>query len=748
VAVSPCQAGDPVACELARRSADRKFLLLTLTASTATTRERLTAARDAVVAGQLLLIVTDTAGAELAQSLGIAWWRVPPSPDLKSNAAAASATSAQWRGASLLVRAGCTVVLSTGRVMWHANPFAHLAGDVDVEAAQTGSGSRGSVIGVHDPPMGWSAYGQTMTAPLLDSSVVALQPTFAAAELAAQMGHRLSKGRSGMRGDSLSMLLTRLAHTPSHDGDTRAGVSMRTLPASCFVHESSAVWTALTGRVVSSLGPSPSSAAAGGSTDDQLLAADGATSAALPGAAMGRDANDILKSASFDEARSVVLQHGCTARPRDAGGAVPRPLNDVLKPSDTFPHEQACRLDENMQSLCALLEVAAINREVLAAVSNKNIHPMLSTFLVGVARANISNAMVVALDDATAAFARKHRAHTYVRKLVSRTGSTDNHATSGLKFAILHEFISAGCSVLLSDVDVVWLQNPFTLPSLYRDADVEGMTDGWDDPSAFGYHWRGQGALRLSARNSGLFYVRATSETQRMMWRLKGRMEHEGVWDQTAYNEEMWYAALPGMMSHGVSSRVMNYYCHMNSKTLFRFMLDDDSLMARHRPVSVHINYHPEKLPRMEDVFQKYHGLGDDVDLGAGLGRPTKRHAQGGLYAWHWGVGLKAGKSCREAARVRGDDGASALASKVTRSGGVATWSGMKGLTFGGRGSLTTPWGSGSWGRLRDDPEKLFADFIGQQHVMSLHRDGWPKMVSMRCADFENVTVVFAGGAG
>ena len=44
--------------------------------------------------------------------------------------------------------------------------------------------------------MGWSAYGQTMTIPLLDPSMVALQPTAAAAELAAQMStnarHRLS----------------------------------------------------------------------------------------------------------------------------------------------------------------------------------------------------------------------------------------------------------------------------------------------------------------------------------------------------------------------------------------------------------------------------------------------------------------------------------------------------------------------------------------------------------------------------
>ena len=104
---------------------------------------------------------------------------------------------------------------------------------------------------------------------------------------------------------------------------------------------------------------------------------------------------------------------------------------------------------------------------------------MLGTFLVGVARANITNAVVVALDDATASFAKAKGVHTYVRKLVSRTGSTDNHATSGLKFQILYEFVSAGAAVLLSDVDVLWIQNPFTLPSLYRDVDVEVAAGNW-----------------------------------------------------------------------------------------------------------------------------------------------------------------------------------------------------------------------------------------------------------------------------
>lgn len=78
---------------------------------------------------------------------------------------------------------------------------------------------------------------------------------------------------------------------------------------------------------------------------------------------------------------------------------------------------------------------------------------------------------------------------------------------------------SVGASVALSDVDIVWVQNPFEY--LYRDADVEGMTDGWDDVTAYGWEWASattnfpepvavQRNQRLSARNSGLFFLQAT----------------------------------------------------------------------------------------------------------------------------------------------------------------------------------------------------------------------------------------------
>lgn len=42
-----------------------------------------------------------------------------------------------------------------------------------------------------------------------------------------------------------------------------------------------------------------------------------------------------------------------------------------------------------------------------------------------------------------------------------------------------------GYSVLLSDIDIVYLQSPFD--HFYRDSDVEAMTDGHDNMTAYGY---------------------------------------------------------------------------------------------------------------------------------------------------------------------------------------------------------------------------------------------------------------------
>lgn len=75
----------------------------------------------------------------------------------------------------------------------------------------------------------------------------------------------------------------------------------------------------------------------------------------------------------------------------------------------------------------------------------------------------------------------------YWRKDPKKTadGSASNHGISALKFQLIKEFLLLGHSVLLSDVDIVTLKNPFD--HLYRDEDVEALSDGFDEQTAYGW---------------------------------------------------------------------------------------------------------------------------------------------------------------------------------------------------------------------------------------------------------------------
>ena len=66
----------------------------------------------------------------------------------------------------------------------------------------------------------------------------------------------------------------------------------------------------------------------------------------------------------------------------------------------------------------------------------------------------------------------------------SQKETGENHAVSALKFGILKRFLQLGWAVLLSDLDIAVLQDPFQ--HLYRDSDVEGMSDGFDRRTAYG----------------------------------------------------------------------------------------------------------------------------------------------------------------------------------------------------------------------------------------------------------------------
>ena len=99
-------------CTIAARAPDRSILLLVsmpgVAPKASDLEAQIRAARDAVQPGQLLLVAMDAAAATLAQSMNVGWYR----PRTSGRGGIRAALAAQWRTASLLVRAGCTVVVS------------------------------------------------------------------------------------------------------------------------------------------------------------------------------------------------------------------------------------------------------------------------------------------------------------------------------------------------------------------------------------------------------------------------------------------------------------------------------------------------------------------------------------------------------------------------------------------------------------------------------------------------------------
>ena len=611
--------------------------------------------------------------------------------------------------ASWVLHRGRAAVLASSKVQFKSNPLLELADDgADVSGTIGGDGhKRARVQGMADPAMGWSQYAQSMVIPLIRSAFVVFRPMRSTLSLVDWLASEDADldGTDDAFTDEILM--------PAHDARQRAGVSFRLMNSECFAENG----------VVASV-PDGSTQWDGNTTHENSV---------------------IAQTPNFSSAKATVLRkEKCGIVDESTRvGPKPRALRYIADPNGEYPVN--C---DKFSDLCDVVKRVARNREVVAAVSNKNIFYMLGLFIEGLKKTKIENYIIVALDAETATWCKERDVPYYHRELQSITGTTDNHATSGLKFRILNEFVSTGTSVLLSDVDVVWMQDPFADDPkssnqrlIYRDADIEGMTDGWDDPSAYGFSWNRQ--RRLVARNSGLFFVAATHNTQTMMQRLAERMATEkNTWDQTAYNEEQVY--LWGQPKHeaysGVSQRVMNYMCFMNSKYFFRFMRFDEDLYPTHRAASVHVNYHPEKPDRMVSIIAQY--WKDEKDA---------------IDVWNWGEGRKGAKECAQRppdADVLKSIASSPLAQAlITKSKAKpGTWSGNAGMVLRADGTLTTPWNTGKWGLLTLARTKntLFMDFGGAHHILTLTRGEASSGVSetyaftsRRCTDNNEVHVLF-----
>ena len=195
------------------------------------------------------------------------------------------------------------------------------------------------------------------------------------------------------------------------------------------------------------------------------------------------------------------------------------------------------------------LKEVAINNEILVAVSNKNLAApgfMLDMWIKSCQASGVKNYMVICLDDETERFVRSQNAPAYNMKDVIPTNhGTHNHAVSALKFRILERCLKLGYSVLMSDVDILVFEDPFK--HLVRDSDIESMSDGFNEQTAYGYNdvfddpsmgWsRYAHTMRIFVFNSGLFYVKATQGGLRAMVATAEWLETKGGWDQAVFNE-------------------------------------------------------------------------------------------------------------------------------------------------------------------------------------------------------------------
>ncbi|KAI3767202.1 hypothetical protein L2E82_17290 [Cichorium intybus] len=281
--------------------------------------------------------------------------------------------------------------------------------------------------------------------------------------------------------------------------------------------------------------------------------------------------------------------------------------NSIVLPDDTINPR-----------LSKILKKIAVQNELIVALANSNVKSMLEIWFTSIKKLGMPNYLVVALDDQTVDFCKENGVPFYKRDpdegfdSIAKTGS--NHAVSGLKFRILREFLQLGYSVLLSDVDIVYIQNPFE--HIYRDSDVESMSDGHNNMTAYGFNdvfddpsmgWaRYAHTMRIWVYNSGFFYIRPTLPAIELLDRVAERLSQRlPAWDQAVFNEELFFPSYPGYIGLHASKRTMDRYLFMNSKVLFKEVRKDGKL-KKLKPVVVHVNYHPDKLPRMIAVVEFY----------------------------------------------------------------------------------------------------------------------------------------------
>ena len=118
---------------------------------------------------------------------------------------------------------------------------------------------------------------------------------------------------------------------------------------------------------------------------------------------------------------------------------------------------------------------------------------ILETFLRSMKRIGLTNYAIITLDDETESFCRNFGSVPSLRLELpvpkAQHNSRGANMISTLKYGMLKQSLLMGFSVLVVDLDLVFLKDPFE--HLYRDADVEVGRGGsrWVEVGRGGSRW-------------------------------------------------------------------------------------------------------------------------------------------------------------------------------------------------------------------------------------------------------------------
>jgi len=249
---------------------------------------------------------------------------------------------------------------------------------------------------------------------------------------------------------------------------------------------------------------------------------------------------------------------------------------------------------------------------------------ILHSWLDNLREVGVTNVVVGVLDDETERYLiANFPSVAYFRPagLVTpgaQEGSHPANRVSTLKYALVKQFLQMRYSVLVSDMDLLYLDNPFK--HLHRDADIEGQTDGFTEQWSYGsldgisdptMGWGGGGLFfKAFTLNVGCAFIRPNRRTVQLMDNVFGRLSSAQGWDQQIFNEELLFLSHGNKKSPMCSVRIMDINLFTNSKIFFRTARQKYLPGARarpdSRPVMVHMNYHPDKHKRMLCLIDRY----------------------------------------------------------------------------------------------------------------------------------------------